>query len=86
VHNVSDVRQIEVHTAEPLVPGPSCLEVEIAIAKLKKYKSPGSDQIPADLIQAGCEILLSVIHKLINSVWNKEELPDHWMEFIIVAI
>jgi hypothetical protein len=35
-HNVSDVRQIEVHTAEPLVPGPSPLEVETAIAKLKK--------------------------------------------------
>jgi hypothetical protein len=52
VHNVSDVRQIEVHTAEPLVPGPNRLEVEIAIAKLKKYKSPGSDQIPAELIQA----------------------------------
>jgi hypothetical protein len=34
-HNVSDVRQIEVHTAEPLVPGPSRLEVEISIAKLK---------------------------------------------------
>jgi hypothetical protein len=33
-HNISDVRQIEVHTAEPLVPGPSRLEVEIAIAKL----------------------------------------------------
>jgi hypothetical protein len=30
--------------------------VEIAIAKLKKYKSPGSDQIPAELIQAGGEI------------------------------
>jgi hypothetical protein len=53
VHNVSYVRQIEVHMAEPLVPGPSRLEVEIAIAKLKKYKSPGSDQIPAELIQAG---------------------------------
>jgi hypothetical protein len=53
VHNVNDVRQIEVHTAEPLVPGPSRLEVEIDIAKLKKYKSPGSDQIPAELIQAG---------------------------------
>jgi hypothetical protein len=35
VHNVSDVRQIEIHTAEPLVPGPSSLEAEIAIAKLK---------------------------------------------------
>jgi hypothetical protein len=33
VHKVSDVRQIEVHMAEPLVPGPSCLEVEIAIPK-----------------------------------------------------
>jgi hypothetical protein len=53
VHNVSGVRQIEVHTAEPLVPVPSRLEFEIAIAKLKKYKFPGSDQIPAELIQAG---------------------------------
>jgi hypothetical protein len=43
VYNVSDVRQIEVHTAEPLVPGPSHLEVEITIAKLKKCKSPDSD-------------------------------------------
>jgi hypothetical protein len=38
VHNVSDVRQIEIHTAEPLIPGPSHLEVEISIAKPKKYK------------------------------------------------
>jgi hypothetical protein len=36
VHNISDVRQIEVHTVEPLVPVPGRLEVEIAIAKLKK--------------------------------------------------
>jgi hypothetical protein len=75
VHNASDVRQTEVHMAESLVPGPSRLEVEIAISELKKYKSPGSDQIPAELIQAGSEILVSAIHKLINSVWNKEELP-----------
>jgi hypothetical protein len=62
VHNVSDVRQIEVHTAEPLGPSPCRLELEIAIAKLKKYKLPGSDQIPAKLIQAGRETLLSKIH------------------------
>jgi hypothetical protein len=56
VHNGSDIRQIKVHMAEPLVPGPSRLEVEIAIAKLKKYKSPSSDQIPVELIQAGGKI------------------------------
>jgi hypothetical protein len=57
---------------------PSRLEFEIAIANLKKYKSPGSDRIPAELIQAESETLLSAIHKLINSVWKKEELPDQW--------
>jgi hypothetical protein len=65
------------HTAGPLVLSPSRLEVEIAISKLKKYKSPGSDQIPAQLIQAGGEMLQSAFHKLINSVWNKE---DQWKE------
>jgi hypothetical protein len=53
---------------------------------LKKYKSPGSDQIPAELIQAGGEILLSEIHKLINSVWNKEVFLDQWKESSIVPI
>jgi hypothetical protein len=43
-------------------------EVEIAITKLKKYKSPDNDQIPAELIQAGGETLYSEIHKLISSV------------------
>jgi hypothetical protein len=85
VHNVSEVRQIEVHMGEPLVPGPS-LEVETAFAKLKKNKSPGSDEIPAELIQAGGEILLSVIHKLINSTWNEQELPDQWKESSIVPV
>jgi hypothetical protein len=86
VHQVSDVRQIEVHMAEQLLPGPSRLEVEIAIGKLKKYKSPGSDHIPAELILVGGEMLLSAIHKLINSVWNKEELPDQWKESISVPV
>jgi hypothetical protein len=43
VHSVSDVRQIEIHTAEPLVPDPSPFEAEIAVAELKRNKLPGSD-------------------------------------------
>jgi hypothetical protein len=52
IHRVRDVRQIEirVNTTEPLVHDPNPFDVEIAIAKLKSYKSPGSDQIPAELI------------------------------------
>jgi hypothetical protein len=36
VHNVSDVRQIEVHTAEPLVLYPSLFECEIAVLQISK--------------------------------------------------
>jgi hypothetical protein len=43
VHGVHNVRQMDIHTAEPLVPEPSLVEVEIAIGKLKSYKSPGTD-------------------------------------------
>jgi hypothetical protein len=38
VHGVSDVRQIEIHTAQPLVPDPSPFEFEIAISTLKMFK------------------------------------------------
>jgi hypothetical protein len=61
-----------VYTAEQLVPGPSPPEAEIAITKFEKYKLTGNDKIPAELIQAGGKILLSLIHKLIHSTWNKE--------------
>jgi hypothetical protein len=86
LHRFSDVGQIEIHTAEPLVPEPNQHEAEIAVANLKKYKLPGNDQIPAELIQAGGETLWPKIHKFLNSVWNKEELPDQWKEIIIVPI
>jgi hypothetical protein len=74
------------HTAEPFVPEPSSSEVEVAIGKLKRYKSPGADQIPSEMIRAGGETLGSEIHKPIKSIWNKEELSHQWKESIIVPI
>jgi hypothetical protein len=50
------------------------------------YKSLCNDEILAELIQAGHEILLSVIHKLINPIWNKGQFPHQWKESIIVLI
>jgi hypothetical protein len=35
---VNDIRQMEMHTTEPVVPESSYFEVENAIAKMKKYK------------------------------------------------
>jgi hypothetical protein len=43
VCRVGDVRQIGIHTAEPLIPDPSPFEFETAITDLIKCKLPGSD-------------------------------------------
>jgi len=68
VHGINDIRQTEIHTAEPLVPKPSASEVELAIEKLKSHKSPAIDQIPAELIKAGARTTRCKIHKLIISI------------------
>jgi hypothetical protein len=65
---INDVRQIEIHRTEPLLPDSSPSDVEITTAKLKRHKWPGSGQILAELIQAGGETLWSETHKLINSI------------------
>jgi hypothetical protein len=64
------------HAAELFVPELSDSEVEAAIGKLERYKSPGVVQILAQLTQAGGETLCSEIHKLSKLIWYKEELPD----------
>jgi hypothetical protein len=46
-------------TAEPLVPELSPFEDEIATGKKKRYKSPDTDQILAELVQTGGSTLHS---------------------------
>jgi len=85
-HGVSDDRQTEIHTAEPLVTEPSAFEVEMAVEKLKRHKPRGIDQIPAELIKAGGRKIRSEITKLINSIWNKKKFPEEWKESIVLPI
>jgi len=85
VHGFHDVRQTDIHTAEPLVTEPSLVEVEITIGKLKSYKSPGTDQISTELIKSGGETC-SEIHSNICFKWKKEEFPKQWKKFIIIQI
>jgi len=58
----------------------------MASEKLKRHNSSGIDHIPAELIKAGCRTILYEIHKLINSIWNTEELPEEWKELIILHL
>ena len=68
------------------MPEQSSFEFELTIERLKRHKSPGADQIPAELIKEGGRTIRIEIHKLINSIWNKEELSEDWKESIIVPV
>jgi hypothetical protein len=60
----------------------------MAIEKPRRPKLPGRpiDQIPTQFVKAGGRTFRSDIHKLIISIWNKEELPEQWKESIIVPV
>jgi hypothetical protein len=50
------------------VPEPSAFEFDSAVEKIKSHKSPGNDEIPAELIKAGDRKICYEFHKLIISV------------------
>ena len=86
VHSVNDVRQTEINTTEPLVPEATAFEFELVIEELSRQESPGSNEIPRELIKAVSRTIRYEIRKLFIYIWNKEELPEEWKESIIVPI
>jgi hypothetical protein len=84
VHGDNDLTQTEIHTVEPLAPKTRAFVVETPVENLKRHK--GIDHIPAEMIKAGGRIICTEIYKLINSILNKEELPEQWKESITVPI
>jgi len=54
----------------------------LTIEKVNSNKSPGIDQILAELFKASGGTFRSEVRKIIISIWNKEELSEEWNESI----
>ena len=50
-------------------------EVEAAVQSLKKGKSAGLDNIPAELVQVGGEDVITVLTTICNKIWQAGEWP-----------
>ena len=61
-------------------------EAEIAVASLKKGKSAGVDNIPAELVQAGGETMIDVLTEICNRVWRTGEWPTPWTQSLIITL
>jgi hypothetical protein len=68
------------------MPESSAFETEMATENLKRHKSPDADQTWVQLIKSGGRKIVCEIHKLINSVWNNEELSEQWKQLINVPV
>ena len=61
-------------------------EVEIAVASLKKRKSAGVDNIPAELVQAGGETMIDVLTEICNRIWRTGEWPTSLTQSLIITL
>jgi hypothetical protein len=84
VHRVNDDRLKYIQQSDYCLT--SVFDFEMTIWILKKYKSPDTDQIPEEFIKAGAIKFRSEIPKPINSIWNKDKLPQQCKESAIVPI
>uniref|UniRef100_A0A8D9EQY8 Craniofacial development protein 2 n=1 Tax=Cacopsylla melanoneura TaxID=428564 RepID=A0A8D9EQY8_9HEMI len=65
---------------------PSEEEVTRAVSEMKNNKSPGIDNITADIIKAGEGISVDMLTHLLSLVWNQKRVPDNWKEAVVVPI
>ncbi|XP_034071876.1 LOW QUALITY PROTEIN: uncharacterized protein LOC117545945 [Gymnodraco acuticeps] len=65
---------------------PTLLEVLSAIRSLKNNKSPGNDNIPAELLKQVGYLCTRALHKYITKVWADENVPQQWKDANVVAI
>ena len=61
-------------------------EVELAIKSLKNNKSPGFDNIPAELIKNGGEYMIAIMFKLCQQIWRTRQMPNIWTKIILILL
>jgi len=65
---------------------PTVEEVEVAVQKLKNYKAPGTDNIPAELFIYGGNELVKHLHTIIKDIWQKEKMPTECSNYRGVSL
>ena len=61
-------------------------EVETAIKKLKRFKSPGVDGVCSELLLDGGTTVKKEMFKICEMAWEQEEFPEIWTKSIIITL
>ena len=55
------------------------------MTSLKKRKSAGVDNIPAELVQAGGEAIIDALHIICSKIWQTGKWPTQWTQSLIIT-
>ena len=61
-------------------------DVEAAVQSLKKEKSAGINNIPAELVQAGGEDEITALATICNKIWQTGKWPTPWTQSLTITI
>ena len=61
-------------------------EVEAALKSLKEGKSAEVDNIPAELVQAGGEDVITALTTISNKIWQTGEWPTPWTQSLVITL
>ena len=64
----------------------SMKELEIAIARAKKWTAPGQDRIQTDFIAHLPDEAKGILLKLYNTIWTAGRIPKLWKNAIVVPM
>ena len=56
------------------------------VASLEKVKLARTDNIPAELFQAGGETMIDVLTENFNRIWRTGKWPTPWTESLIIIL
>ena len=57
-----------------------------AVQSLKKVKSAGVDNIPAELVRAGGEDVIIALTTICNKIWQTGEWPTPWTQSLVITL
>ena len=61
-------------------------EIREALKSLKNGKAAGVDNIPAEALKEGGDVIVESLHQLLNLVRTEEEIPNDWKKGLLVKL
>ena len=80
--SVLDCPQTDTEDSHPILRK----EVEAAVQSLKKGKSAGVDNIPAELVQASGADVITALTTICNKIWLTGEWPTPWTQSFVITL